>query len=131
VLIVELNLIFKTFYLTIYIFFMYSCSYCCICVCVYLFAGEKVYIAGHVAPGTSDFYSECSVRFSKIINRFDGIIIAQLYGESISISYLISRLLYFYHIISILISLIDMNLIDLLMRHFQSIFELPRKREEK
>jgi sphingomyelin phosphodiesterase len=45
-------------------------------------AGEKVWILGHVPPGSKDCWSKWSQQFHRIINRYQNIILAQFYGHT-------------------------------------------------
>lgn len=45
-------------------------------------AGEKVHILSHIPPGCSDCLRTWSTNFNKIINRFEGTVLAQFYGHT-------------------------------------------------
>jgi len=45
-------------------------------------AGEKVWIVGHVPPGSGDCWSKWSMQFLRVINRYEAIIMAQFYGHT-------------------------------------------------
>jgi len=44
--------------------------------------GEKVYIIGHIPPGSNDCLQIWSQNFYRIVNRFESTIVSQFYGHT-------------------------------------------------
>jgi len=53
--------------------------------------GESVYIIGHIAPSSTDCFTQWSTRFSALVERFSHIIRGQFFGHTHSDSFLIYK----------------------------------------